>query len=65
MAKKEVEETKNPDITAPDWIGEFAKISLLADFIKRAFDNNCDCDNCRRLRDMAKGFENLVKLPKQ
>jgi hypothetical protein len=60
MTKKEekIEEVKKED--PPLWVKESLKNAALVEMMFRAFEENCNCDVCKRLREMAKEYQRFL-----
>jgi hypothetical protein len=43
----------------PQWLIEFRRRTALIDAIEKAFDSNCQCEVCRKLREVAKELGEL------
>jgi len=51
-------------ISKPEWLEEFRRRTRIINIIERAFDNNCDCEVCRELRDIAFELADLFMPPR-
>jgi len=47
----------------PEWLVEFRKRTALIDIIELAFDIDCNCEVCVRLRKIAKDLGSLITVP--
>ena len=47
----------------PDWIKEFKKRIELIEIIERAYLIDCECEVCKRLRELGKELGKMFKLP--
>jgi len=48
----------------PEWLEEFRRRTRIINIIERAFDDNCDCEVCRKLRDIAFELADLFMPPR-
>jgi len=54
---------KKAKIDKPQWLIEFRKRTALIDIIELAFETNCNCEVCVRLRKIAKDLGSLITVP--
>jgi len=53
----------NGEMLKPEWLQDFKKRISLIDIIDRTFDLKCDCETCKRLREIAEDLGKMFKLP--
>lgn len=61
MAKEKKEQKNNSSNNVPKWLTEAEKISIIIDLIKEAYQTDCDCPICTKLRKSAESFEEIMR----
>jgi len=51
------------DREVPEWIREFKRRIELIEIIEQAYLIDCECEVCKRLRELGKELGKMFKLP--
>jgi len=52
------------EVKLPTWLVDFKKRIALIEVIELAFKNKCDCEVCKKLREIAEDLGKTFSLPK-
>lgn len=61
MKKDKEKSKKTLNSGFPTWISEVEKLSIVIDLIRLAYEIDCDCEVCKKLKESAQAFEELMK----
>jgi len=61
MKKDKKAAQNNQTAGFPTWISEVEKLSVVIDLIRLAYQIDCDCEVCKKLKESAQAFEELMK----